>query len=44
MKRCAGNLSQAAREADVARQHLRELLKKRGLYGASFVDPKEDGP
>jgi DNA-binding NtrC family response regulator len=43
MKRCAGNLSQAAREADVARQHLRELLKKRGLYGASWIDPKDDG-
>jgi DNA-binding NtrC family response regulator len=33
MKRCAGNLSLAAREGDVARHHLRELLKKRGLYG-----------
>ena len=36
MKRCGGNLSRAAREADVARHHLRDLLKKRGLYGASW--------
>ena len=36
MRRCAGNLSRAAREADVARHHLRDLLKKRGLYGASW--------
>ena len=42
MKRCAGNLSRAAREADLARHHLRDLLKKRGLYGASFIDPKDD--
>ncbi len=35
MKRCQGNLSRAAREADVARHHLRDLLKKRGLYGTS---------
>jgi DNA-binding NtrC family response regulator len=33
MKRCAGNVSLASREGDVARHHLRELLKKRGLYG-----------
>jgi len=33
MKRCAGNLSMASREADLARHHLRELLRKRGLYG-----------
>jgi DNA-binding NtrC family response regulator len=31
-RRCAGNLSRAAREADMARHHLRDLLKKRGLY------------
>jgi DNA-binding NtrC family response regulator len=42
MKRCAGNLSLAAREADVARHHLRDLLKKRGLYGTSWIDPKDD--
>ncbi|HTQ45480.1 MAG TPA: sigma 54-interacting transcriptional regulator [Polyangiaceae bacterium] len=38
MKRCGGNLSAAAREADVARHHLRDLLKKRGLYGVSWPD------
>ena len=32
MRRCAGNLSRASREADLARHHLRDLLKKRGLY------------
>ena len=42
MKRCAGNLSQASREADVARHHLRDLLKKRGLYGLSWQDEKAD--
>jgi DNA-binding NtrC family response regulator len=36
MKRCGGNLSKAAREADVARHHLRDLLKKRGLYGVAW--------
>jgi DNA-binding NtrC family response regulator len=33
VRRCGGNLSQASREADLARHYLRELLKKRGLYG-----------
>ena len=33
LKRCGGNLSKASREAEVARHHLRELVKKRGLYG-----------
>jgi DNA-binding NtrC family response regulator len=42
MKRTGGNLSLASREAGVARHHLRELLKKRGLYGASWIDPKDD--
>jgi DNA-binding NtrC family response regulator len=41
MKRCAGNLSQASREADVARHHLRDLLKKRGLYGVSWEDEEK---
>ncbi|MGO8997254.1 MAG: sigma 54-interacting transcriptional regulator [Polyangiaceae bacterium] len=36
MRRCGGNLSKASREADLARHHLRDLLKKRGLYGASW--------
>ncbi len=38
MKGCQGNLSAAARQADVARHHLRDLLKKRGLYGVSLDD------
>ncbi len=41
MKRCAGNLSLAAREADLARHHLREVLKKRGLYGITW-DAKDE--
>jgi DNA-binding NtrC family response regulator len=32
LRRCSGNLSKAARQADIARNHMRELLKKRGLY------------
>jgi hypothetical protein len=42
MKRCAGNLSLAAREADLARHHLRDLLKKRGLYGISWDKVDEE--
>jgi DNA-binding NtrC family response regulator len=42
MKRCGGNLSLAAREADLARHHLRDLLKKRGLYGVSWLEEKGD--
>jgi len=42
MRRCRGNLTLAAREADVARHHLRDLLKKRGLYGLSWIDPDPD--
>lgn len=38
MRACQGNLSAAARQADVARHHLRDLLKKRGLYGVSLDD------
>jgi DNA-binding NtrC family response regulator len=34
VRRCDGNLSRAAREADLARNHLRDRLKKRGLYAA----------
>jgi DNA-binding NtrC family response regulator len=41
MKRCSGNLSLAARQAGVARHHLRDLLKKRGLYGMAWSDPEE---
>jgi DNA-binding NtrC family response regulator len=36
MRGSQGNLSAAARQADVARHHLRDLLKKRGLYGVSL--------
>ena len=43
MKRCGGNLSLASREADLARHHLRDLLRKRGLYGISW-DAKPDEP
>jgi DNA-binding NtrC family response regulator len=35
VRRCGGNLSRASREADIARNHLRDLLKKRGLYGGN---------
>ncbi len=38
MRGSQGNLSAAARQADVARHHLRDLLKKRGLYGVSLDD------
>jgi DNA-binding NtrC family response regulator len=38
LRRCSGNLSKASREADIARNHLRALLKKRGLY-----TPTHDG-
>jgi DNA-binding NtrC family response regulator len=41
MKRCAGNVSHAAREADLARHHLRDLLRKRSLYGLPW-DAKDD--
>ena len=40
MKRCGGNVSLASREADLARHHLRDLLKKRGLYGLSWIEEK----
>jgi DNA-binding NtrC family response regulator len=42
MKRCGGNLSLASREGGLARHHLRELLKRRNLYGTSWIDPKDD--
>ena len=38
MRRSGGNISQAARDAALARHHLRDLLKKRGLYGVVFGD------
>lgn len=36
MRRCNGNLSMASRESDLARHHLRDLLKKRALYGVAW--------
>ncbi len=44
LRRCQGNLSRAAREADLARHHLRDLLKKRGLYTSPGSDPGDDTP
>ena len=41
MRRCNGNVSRASREADLARHHLRELLKKRELYGVSWDKAEE---
>ncbi len=41
MRRCQGNLSMASREADIARHHLRDLLKRRGLYGITWDETKE---
>ena len=38
MRRCKGNLSRASREAELARHHLRDLLKKRALYGVDHGD------
>jgi len=43
LRRCGGNLSKASREADLARNHLRELLKKRGLYGGNESGSSEGG-
>jgi DNA-binding NtrC family response regulator len=41
MRRCAGNVSLASRESDVARHQLRDLLRKRALYGVSW--DKDEG-
>ncbi len=38
LRRSAGNLSKASREADLARHYFRDLLKKRGLYGVALED------
>ncbi len=38
MRRSRGNLSRASKDADLARHYLRELLKRRGLYGITFGD------
>ncbi len=42
MKRCGGNVSLASREAGLVRHYLRDLLKKRGLYGISWADDEGD--
>ena len=42
MRRCAGNLSKASREADVQRHHLRDVLKRHGLYGLSWAEETEE--
>lgn len=36
MRRCAGNVSLASRESEIARHHLRDLLRKRDLYGIAW--------
>jgi DNA-binding NtrC family response regulator len=36
MRRCNGNVSLASRESEIARHHLRDLLKKRELYGVEW--------
>jgi len=41
MKRCNGNLSHASRDADLARHYLRDLLRKRGLYGLSWNETED---
>jgi DNA-binding NtrC family response regulator len=41
MRRCNGNVSLASREADLARHHLRDLLKKRELYGVAWDKGEE---
>jgi DNA-binding NtrC family response regulator len=43
LRRCQGNLSRASREAQIARHHLRDLLKRRGLYGTTFDDGEGEG-
>ncbi len=44
MRRTGNNLSRAAREADLARHHLRDLLKKRGLYVGPAGEPEASSP
>ena len=41
MRRCNGNLSLASRESEIARHHLRDLLKKRALYGVAWDKVEE---
>jgi DNA-binding NtrC family response regulator len=35
LRRCGGNITKASRQAHIARNHLRALLKRRGLYNLS---------
>ncbi|CAN5921888.1 hypothetical protein BH11MYX4_BH11MYX4_33320 [soil metagenome] len=41
MRRCNGNVSLASRQADLARHHLRDLLKKRELYGVAWESTED---
>jgi DNA-binding NtrC family response regulator len=41
MRRCNGNVSLASRESEIARHHLRDLLKKRELYGVAWDKVEE---
>jgi DNA-binding NtrC family response regulator len=36
MRRCGGNVSLASRESEIARHQLRDLLRKRALYGVAW--------
>ena len=36
MRRCNGNVSLASRQSEIARHHLRDLLRKRSLYGVGW--------
>jgi DNA-binding NtrC family response regulator len=38
VQRCGGNLSKASRQAGIARNHLRALLKKLGLYDRRYAN------
>jgi DNA-binding NtrC family response regulator len=38
LDRCGGNISQAAREAGIARLYVRKLLRKHGLHGDDSPD------
>jgi hypothetical protein len=42
MRRCEGNLMKASRQAELARNHLRELLKKHGQYKPGVPSGKPD--
>jgi DNA-binding NtrC family response regulator len=44
MRRHDTNISAAAREAQIDRKHLRELLAKHGIAETSPASPDERGP